>query len=52
LDQGRLYSWGTQIFGQLGHGEELEQEQVVALSIEADEDTEASIEDWSPDDNS
>ncbi|KAE9005585.1 hypothetical protein PR002_g16721 [Phytophthora rubi] len=25
-DQGRVYSWGSQIFGQLGHGEELELE--------------------------
>ncbi|KAG6609901.1 E3 ubiquitin-protein ligase HERC2 [Phytophthora cinnamomi] len=25
-DQGRVYSWGTQIFGQLGHDEELEPE--------------------------
>ncbi|GMF25978.1 unnamed protein product [Phytophthora lilii] len=25
-DQGNLYSWGTQIFGQLGHGEDLDPE--------------------------
>ncbi|ETM43366.1 hypothetical protein L914_11143 [Phytophthora nicotianae] len=33
-DQGRLYSWGTQIFGQLGHGEELEQEHRIPRLVE------------------
>ncbi|KAG2921025.1 hypothetical protein PC117_g16352, partial [Phytophthora cactorum] len=46
-DQGRLYSWGAQIFGQLGHGDELEQDQVVALTSE---DTEASTEAGHPGD--
>ncbi|KAF4130758.1 Regulator of chromosome condensation (RCC1) repeat [Phytophthora infestans] len=47
-DQGRLYSWGTQIFGQLGHGEELEQE----VSIQSEEDTaNPSIEDRQASDN-
>ncbi|ETP41291.1 hypothetical protein F442_11517 [Phytophthora nicotianae P10297] len=50
-DQGRLYSWGTQIFGQLGHGEELEQEHVAELTTETDEDIEARIETGHPNDN-
>ncbi|KAG7388018.1 hypothetical protein PHYPSEUDO_013270 [Phytophthora pseudosyringae] len=52
-DQGRMYSWGTQIFGQLGHGEELEQEHTVALPSEDTEGDEgssdASIEGGNPD---
>ncbi|GMF22037.1 unnamed protein product [Phytophthora fragariaefolia] len=31
VDQGRVYSWGTQIFGQLGHGEELEEDSAVNI---------------------
>ncbi|POM66669.1 hypothetical protein PHPALM_17439 [Phytophthora palmivora] len=39
-DQGRVYSWGTQIFGQLGHGEELEQPSAGGLPVEDSENNE------------
>ncbi|KAK1941512.1 PH [Phytophthora citrophthora] len=39
-DQGRVYSWGSQIFGQLGHGEDLEQENVDEIPSEIPEEEE------------
>ncbi|KAL3670434.1 hypothetical protein V7S43_004753 [Phytophthora oleae] len=38
-ERGRMYSWGSQIFGQLGHGEELEKE-VDEMPSENSEDEE------------
>ncbi|KAG1713399.1 hypothetical protein DVH05_001186 [Phytophthora capsici] len=37
-DNGRVYSWGSQIFGQLGHGEDLEQEKIDEIPSETLED--------------
>jgi alpha-tubulin suppressor-like RCC1 family protein len=47
VDQGRVYSWGSQIFGQLGHGEELEEE--TAAPSESPDGGEARAEDEDPD---
>ncbi|RLN51703.1 hypothetical protein BBJ29_004518 [Phytophthora kernoviae] len=48
-DQGHLYSWGTQIFGQLGHGEVLEEDSFCSKDpsgggIETNADDEGSDE--------
>lgn len=48
-DHGRVYSWGTQIFGQLGHGEELEPE---APDHDSDEEMDVSSPNGDGDDES
>ncbi|KAL4155684.1 hypothetical protein PRNP1_007791 [Phytophthora ramorum] len=51
-DHGRLYSWGTQIFGQLGHGEQEQEDSPSSERFDAGEDkTDTDIGDQEHDTN-